>query len=109
PAAPVRRIRHRPDEPTDETTAEKAPPKQAPARTQDRHPRTGARPRRRRAMSSPRPRRPVAAVAMAPDAVRGVLGGDVLTALAAHTTPSPLPVLHDLRTEEARKALARTE
>lgn len=60
-------------------------------------------------MSSPRPRRPVAAVAMAPDAVRGVLGGDVLAALAEHTTPSPLPVLHDLRTEEARKALARTE
>jgi phosphoglycerate dehydrogenase-like enzyme len=46
---------------------------------------------------------------MDPAATRGLLGDDVLKALAGHTRPYPLPVLDDLGTARARQILAGTE
>ncbi|OEV28799.1 hydroxyacid dehydrogenase [Streptomyces nanshensis] len=61
-------------------------------------------------MSRPRgARRPLAALAMDPDAAAALLDDSVLATLAEHTAPSPLPLLHDLGTDVARQALAGTE
>jgi phosphoglycerate dehydrogenase-like enzyme len=54
-------------------------------------------------------RRPRVAFAMEPAAAESLLSGEVLDALAEFTDPEPLPALHDLRTDRARRVLAGTE
>lgn len=54
-------------------------------------------------------RRPRAALAMDPAAAETVLEPAVLDTLARLTEPEPLPALHDLGTDRARRVLADTE
>lgn len=54
-------------------------------------------------------RRPRIAFAMEPAAAESLLEAEVLDALAEFTDPEPLPALHGLRTDRARRVLADVE